>query len=168
MGQCDRHGGLPAYPRGVSRRSSRSNGNNGGSRRAVPPSKAPRTRPHPVDRMREIKALPDPDPFGGRPPIDSIEIRQKTYVTATEVPPLDVTGVRTIGVGVALWIIAFAALLPFYSTLQEDDRGWWLWTCMAGFGLGLLGLEYCRRRRNRMAERPEQEVETSPLGAAGL
>jgi hypothetical protein len=129
-----------------------------------------RARPHPVDRMREINALPDPDPFGGRPPIDSIEIRQKTYVTAKEVAPLDVTGVRTIGVGVVLWLIAFAALLPFYSTLQENDRGWWLWTCLAGFGLGLLGLEYCRRRRNHAAELPEdeQEVETSPLGAAGL
>lgn len=127
-----------------------------------------RARPHPMDRMREINALHDPDPFGGRPPIDSIEIRQKTYITAKEVPPLDVTGVRTIGVGVALWILAFAALLPFYSTLQEQDRGWWLWTCLAGFGLGLLGLEYCRRRRHHVASMPEEEVETSPLGAAGL
>lgn len=142
----------------------------------MPPSRAgkaagrrsERSRPHPVDRMREINALHDPDPFGGRPPIDSIEIRQKTYITAKQVHPLDVTGVRTIGVGVALWIVAFAALLPFYSTLQEHGRGWWLWTCLAGFGLGVLGLEYCRRRRNRSSTGPEQEVETSPLGAAGL
>lgn len=118
--------------------------------------------------MRELKAFPDPDPFGGHPPIESIEIRQKTYVTATAVHPLDVTGVRTVTVGVVLWFIAFVALLPFYSTLQSHGRGWWLWTCMAGFGLGLLGLEYCRRRRNRLAQLPPQEVETSPLGAAGL
>lgn len=127
-----------------------------------------RSRPHPVDRMREINAAHDPDPFGGRPPIDSIEIRQKTYVTAKAVHPLDVTGVRTIGVGVVLWIVAFVALLPFYSTLQDHGRGWWLWTCLAGFGLGLLGLEYCRRRRNKMAAMPAQAVETSPLGAADL
>lgn len=109
----------------------------------------------------------DPDPFGGRPPIEQIEIRQKTYVIA-KVQPLDVTGVRTIAVGAALWLVAFFALLPFYPTLQDNDRGWWLWTCSAGFGLGLLGVDYCRRRRNRLAAMPEREVETSPLGAAGL
>lgn len=109
----------------------------------------------------------DPDPFGGRPPIEQIEIRQKTYVIA-KVQPLDVTGVRTIAVGAALWLVAFFALLPFYPTLQDNDRGWWLWTCSAGFGLGLLGVDYCRRRRNRLAAMPKREVETSPLGAAGL
>ena len=109
----------------------------------------------------------DPDPFGGRPPIDQIEIRDKTYVVA-KVEPLDVTGVRTIAVGSIIWLVAFIALLPFYSTLQDHDRGWWLWTCLAGFGLGLLGLEYCRRRRRRLEERPQERVESSPLGAAGL
>ncbi|MCZ9337881.1 DUF2530 domain-containing protein, partial [Streptomyces sp. TRM76130] len=29
-----------------------------------------------------------------------------------------------------------------------DDRGhlWWLWTCLAGAGLGLIGIWYVRRR----------------------
>jgi hypothetical protein len=115
----------------------------------------------PVERRR------DPDPLGGRPQIEQIELRQKTYVTA-KVQPLDVSGVRTVTIGTILWLLAFVALLPFYSTLQDNDRGWWLWTCFAGFGLGLLGLDYCRRRRARLASMPEQEVETSPLGAAGL
>jgi hypothetical protein len=115
----------------------------------------------PADRVR------DPDPFGGRPPIEQIELGQKTFVTA-KVQPLDLTGVRTVTVGSILWLLAVLALLPFYSTLQEDDRGWWLWTCIAGFGLGLLGLEYCRRRRDRLAAHPEHEQEESPLGAAGL
>ncbi len=47
-----------------------------------------------------------------------------------------------------LWFVGFVALLPFYSPLAEAGRLWWLWTCTAGLGLGLLGLEYCRRRRN--------------------
>ena len=114
----------------------------------------------PSDRLR------DPDPFGGRPPIEQIELGQKTYVTA-KVQPLDLTGVRTVTIGAVMWLLAFLALLPFYSTLQEHDRGWWLWTCVAGFGLGLLGLEYCRRRRDRLAAHPAQEAESSPLGAAG-
>ncbi|MBA2561159.1 MAG: DUF2530 domain-containing protein [Propionibacteriales bacterium] len=91
----------------------------------------------------------------------------KTYVTA-KVQPLDVTGVRTVTVGAALWFIAFVIMVPLYPTLQELGRGWWLGTCAAGFALGLLGFEYCRRRRRRLASQPPREVETSPLGAAGL
>ncbi len=74
------------------------------------------------------------------------EIGQRTFVVA-DVPPLDVDGVRTVEVGLALWVVAFVALLPFYGRLQDTGRTWWLWTCLAGVGLGLFGLEYCRRRR---------------------
>ena len=48
---------------------------------------------------------------------------------------------------------AFVALLPFYGRLAGRRSTWWLWTCLAGFGLGLFGLEYCRRRR-RAREAP--------------
>ena len=81
-------------------------------------------------------------------------ITGKTYVVA-EVEPLDVDGVRTVAVGSTLWLVAFAALLPFYGQLSTDGHVWWLWTCMAGGGLGLLGLEYCRRRRVVRAESEE-------------
>ena len=76
------------------------------------------------------------------------EIGNRTYIVA-DVDPLDVDGVRTLEVGVGLWFLAFLALLPFYGRLEDSGRVWWLWTCLAGFGLGLFGLEYCRRRRNR-------------------
>ncbi|MCW2766826.1 MAG: hypothetical protein JWO11_2785 [Nocardioides sp.] len=78
------------------------------------------------------------------------EFRNRIYIVA-DVDPLDVDGVRTVEVGVGVWLVAFIALLPFYGRLQDDGRGWWLWTCMAGFGLGLFGLEYCRRRRKARA-----------------
>ena len=68
------------------------------------------------------------------------------------VAPLDVDGVRTVEVGTVLWGLAFVALLPFYSSLEEAGNLWWLWTCTAGLGLGLLGTEYCRRRRDRVLE----------------
>lgn len=83
------------------------------------------------------------------------EIGNRTFIVA-QVAPLDVDGVRTVEVGAAVWLVAFIALLPFYGALQDSGRTWWLWTCMAGFGLGLFGLEYCRRRRKARAERTDQ------------
>jgi hypothetical protein len=37
-------------------------------------------------------------------------------------------------------------LLPFHDWLEAHDREWWLLTCAAGFGLGIFGFDYCRRR----------------------
>ncbi len=74
------------------------------------------------------------------------EIGRRTYLVA-DVEPLDVDGVRTVEVGIGLFLVAFVALLPFYGRLESSGRMWWLWTCLAGVGLGFLGLEYCRRRR---------------------
>ena len=79
------------------------------------------------------------------------EIGNRTYFVA-DVEPLDVDGVRTVEVGTALWFVAFLGLLPFYGRLDDSGRTWWLWTCMAGVGLGLIGLEYCRRKRRARAE----------------
>ena len=77
---------------------------------------------------------------------DRHEFGNRTFFVA-DVEPLDVDGVRTVEVGTALWLVAFVALLPFYGSLKDDGRLWWLWTCLAGFGLGAFGVEYCRRRR---------------------
>ena len=75
------------------------------------------------------------------------EIGKRTYIVA-DVEPLDVDGTRTVAVGSILWLVAFVLLLPFYGRLAEHDKTWWLWTCLAGFGLGVIGWDYCRRRKN--------------------
>ena len=93
----------------------------------------------------------------------SHEIGSRTYLVA-DVEPLDVDGVRTVQVGVALWVLGFVALLPFYGRLRDSGHGWLLWTCAAGCGLGLLGLEYCRRRRRARAARREQPPQPSQAG----
>ena len=80
------------------------------------------------------------------------EIGNRTFVVAP-VEPLDVDGVRTLAVGTALWAMAFLMLIPFSGRLREDGHLWWMWTCVAGFGLGLLGWDHCRRRRNARHER---------------
>jgi hypothetical protein len=82
---------------------------------------------------------------------DQIEIGKRTYIIAN-VEPLDVDGTRTVAVGTILWLVAFVLLLPFYGRLEESGREWWVWTCLAGFGFGVLGWDYCRRRRRRLKE----------------
>jgi hypothetical protein len=84
------------------------------------------------------------DPLDEQPTVH--EIGNRTYLVA-DVEPLDLDGVRTVEIGTVLWLVAFLALLPFYGRLDDSGRVWWLWTCMAGVGLGLIGLEYCRRKR---------------------
>jgi hypothetical protein len=85
-----------------------------------------------------------------------------------DVEPLDVDGVRTVAIGSVAWIVAFVAMLPFIGTLRDHDRLSWLWICIAGFGLGLIGVEYCRRRRNLLTAEPgRRRAATSQFGAAG-
>ena len=87
------------------------------------------------------------------------EFGRRTYLVA-DVEPLDVDGVRTVQVGTALFFLGFVALLPFYGRLQDDGRTWWLWMCLSGVGLGLFGIEYCRRRRV-LRERLEADPEAA-------
>jgi Protein of unknown function (DUF2530) len=82
-------------------------------------------------------------------PVDDVrvhEIGNRTYVVA-DVDPLDVDGTRTVAVGTGLFLLAFLLLLPFRHRLDEAGRSWWLWTCLAGFALGVVGWEFCRRRK---------------------
>ncbi len=90
------------------------------------------------------------------------EIGNRTYIVA-DVEPLDVDGVRTVQVGTAIFFLGFVALVPFYGALADAGRAWWLWACLAGVGLGLVGLEYCRRRR---AYRQRVRTEDTPAPTA--
>lgn len=42
--------------------------------------------------------------------------------------------------GTAAWAVAGLALLPFHARLAENGHTSWLWTCLAGFLLGVVGL----------------------------
>jgi hypothetical protein len=70
---------------------------------------------------------------------------------APEVAPLDVDGVAAVTVGTIAWAVATLVLLVLRGQLVEDGNGWWLWVGVAGTGLGLLGIEYCRRRRDALS-----------------
>lgn len=88
----------------------------------------------------------------GRPEVTELEFGKTTHRVAA-VEPMDVDGVRTMTVGTIGWGVMALALLPFWGNLQEQGRTWWLWTAFAGLGLGLIGIEFCKRRRDALAER---------------
>lgn len=67
---------------------------------------------------------------------------------------MDVDGIRTLVAGTSMWAVATLGLIPFWATLMANGTQWWLWTAVAGFGLGLMGIEYCRRRRNSPEDIP--------------
>jgi uncharacterized protein DUF2530 len=89
--------------------------------------------------------------------VQTHEIGNRTYIVA-DVDPLDVDGIRTVAVGSILFLVAFLLLLPFYGRLEEDGKTWWLWTCLAGFGLGVIGWDYCRRRKRRRQQRENADA----------
>ena len=47
-----------------------------------------------------------------------------------------------------------ARLTQLLRAHEDAGRGWWFWTAVAGFGLGLIGVEYCKVRRNALRARP--------------
>ncbi|MGK5638421.1 DUF2530 domain-containing protein [Streptomyces sp. URMC 126] len=60
--------------------------------------------------------------------------------------PLEGNVVATITGGTIVWFVLFLVQLPFYGRLSDGGHLWWLWTCLAGAGLGCVGIWYVRRR----------------------
>lgn len=57
--------------------------------------------------------------------------------------------------GTVIWFVGFVILLFFIPELQANDAMIWLWTFLAGFVLGLLGLTVysLQRRAARLGRR---------------
>lgn len=64
-----------------------------------------------------------------------------------QLEPMQINEAKVIWIGIGLWAAAFLILLPFRKTLISDGHGWWLYTCLAGAGLGMLGLPMVGRRK---------------------
>jgi hypothetical protein len=62
-------------------------------------------------------------------------------------PAVQINARRIVAIGTALWFAAFVVLLPFYGWLGRHDHRVWLWTCLAGWILGLVGYSIMRRHR---------------------
>ena len=62
--------------------------------------------------------------------------------------------------GTVIWFVAFVVLLFFIPNSQANDAMVWLWTCLAGFVLGLLGLSVyaLQRRAARLGRRSANQM----------
>jgi hypothetical protein len=63
---------------------------------------------------------------------------------ASELKPLDVNGVLVIAVGTLAWLIALVVVLIV------DRDSWWLWVCVTGLGLGVIGIPTEARYERRL------------------
>jgi hypothetical protein len=87
-------------------------------------------------------------------PAPSVKARMtRGEVVEAPIQPLDVSGLRTVGVGTTGFLGATLYLLLFQlDWMRSTDRLWWLWTCLAGLGLGVFGFVYCTRRARLLAQ----------------
>ncbi|MGO1972424.1 MAG: DUF2530 domain-containing protein [Propionibacteriaceae bacterium] len=74
---------------------------------------------------------------------------ERHHLVQAPVSPLDMDGLNVVGIGLVLFAAATGICLLLRDTLVARGDGWWLWVCVTGFGLGLLGLAYSAVRRSR-------------------
>jgi hypothetical protein len=78
--------------------------------------------------------------------------------------PLEANDVATVTVGTIVWFALFVVQLPFYGWYSDHGHTWFIWSCAAGAGLGLVGLKYVRARRDAIAR---ARVAQAAAGADG-
>ena len=78
-------------------------------------------------------------------------------------PPLEandqlVTAVITVG-----WAVALVTLLVLRDQIPPAER-WWIWTCVAGFVMGLFALWYVPRLKRARARSAARRAQASTPG----
>jgi H+/Cl- antiporter ClcA len=73
-------------------------------------------------------------------------------------PPLEGNDRLIAAVGTGVWAVALIIVVLLRDHLPRSSH-WWIWTCVAGVGLGLFGVVYVpllQRSRNRDGRRSGQ------------
>lgn len=71
----------------------------------------------------------------------------------TEIRPVDDDGIVFVVIGTGIWFVALIVLIALHRQLEDAGRLWWIAVAGVGFGLGLVGIVYSRRRRERIGRR---------------
>ena len=79
---------------------------------------------------------------------DQAKPAQTPKPAAPSVEPASIDSQRIAFAGLAIFTVASIVLLPFYSWLGDHGHRIWLWTCLAGVGVGLFGYLLSRRHRS--------------------
>jgi hypothetical protein len=84
-----------------------------------------------------------------------------------DLAPLKTNDAVTVLAGTGLWAVALIVLM---IVQPGPDRQWWIWTCVAGIGLGFFGVWFVRRRdRHEQRDTPTADTvndgRTGPSGA---
>jgi hypothetical protein len=77
--------------------------------------------------------------------------------------PLETDDVKIVGLGTVLWGVALVACLLLRDRLGDDGHRSWIWVCLAGAFLGLVGLRYVARRRSAMRREAADPELREPL-----
>lgn len=106
---------------------------------------------YPADQHTEYQEYADQPPAYGYDDTPPAEPEPAPVVPRPRIEPIDEDGVRAAEIGALVWLVAFVGLLPFWGPLRSHGNTWLIWMCLAGFGLGAIGMEITRRRRARRA-----------------
>jgi hypothetical protein len=71
--------------------------------------------------------------------------------------PLEANDRLVAAVLTAAWAVALVVVAALWASLPAADR-WWLWTCVAGFVMGLFGLWYVPRLQRSRAHAAERRA----------
>jgi drug/metabolite transporter (DMT)-like permease len=62
--------------------------------------------------------------------------------------PKEYPAEHVITAGIGLWLLAFLVLVIFFRhDLSRHHTTYWLWICLTGVGLGIVGYPLVRRRK---------------------
>lgn len=77
-------------------------------------------------------------------------------------------GVAAVTVGLVLWAVAAVACFVFRDALADRGADWWVWTSLAGLGIGVGLLGFTRRRARVYREHRERALGNAagPTGPA--
>jgi hypothetical protein len=63
--------------------------------------------------------------------------------------PVQTDDRKAVLVGLGLWLVALVVVLIVFGPLAEAGQQWWVWTCVAGLALGVIGVLYTHHRHTR-------------------
>lgn len=87
-----------------------------------------------------------PHPHPARYPV-TVRLWLKDSERRPDPAPVKTDDRKAMLVGIVLWLVGLAELLLFLPMLTEAGNGWWLWTCVTGIALGLVGILYTNWRQ---------------------